>query len=104
MENLFIVPITPLQFTESSDSSGRNTIFGNTGADMFKNLFQTLVSDASEAERNYEQQKILLATGQIEDAHTVTIAGSYAQLSVDMLVALRNKAMESYNELMRLNI
>ena len=37
-------------------------------------------------------------------AHSVTIAGSYAQLTVDMLVSLRNKAMESYNELMRMNI
>ncbi|HCR83117.1 MAG TPA: flagellar hook-basal body complex protein FliE, partial [Lachnospiraceae bacterium] len=32
------------------------------------------------------------------------IAASEAQLSVDMLVQLRNKAIESYNELMRISL
>lgn len=104
MENLFIVPISPLQFTEDTDALNAGKVFGDTGADMFRQMFQTLVSEAADAERTFEQQKLLLATGQIEDAHTVTIAGSYAQLSVDMLVSMRNKVLESYNELMRLNI
>lgn len=104
MENLFIIPIRPLQFGEDADALNAGKVFGNTGADMFKNLFQTLASEAADAETAFEQQKLLLATGQTEDAHAVTIAGSYAQLSVDMLVSMRNKALESYNELMRLNI
>lgn len=104
MENLFIVPISPLQFKEDTDALNAGKVFGDTGADMFRQMFQTLVSEAADAEKTFEQQKLLLATGQIEDAHTVTIAGSYAQLSVDMLVSMRNKALESYNELMRLNI
>lgn len=104
MENLFIVPMRPLQFREGMDTLNSGKAYGNTGAEMFKDLFQTLVSEAADAEASFERQKLLLATGQIEDAHTVTIAGSYAQLSVDMLVSMRNKALESYNELMRLNI
>lgn len=32
------------------------------------------------------------------------VASSQAQLAVDMLVSLRNKAMESYNELMRISL
>ena len=49
-------------------------------------------------------QQYLLATGQIEDAHTVMIAASQAQVAVDMLVQLRNKALDSYNELMRISL
>ncbi len=45
-----------------------------------------------------------LATGQIEDPHTVGIASSEAQLAVDMLVALRTKAFEAYNEIMRISL
>ena len=44
------------------------------------------------------------ATGQIEDAHSVPIAGAQAQLAVDTLVNLRNKALESYTEIMRINL
>ena len=39
-----------------------------------------------------------------EDAHSVMIASSQAQLAVDMLVSLRNKALEAYNEVMRISI
>lgn len=49
-------------------------------------------------------QEYLLSTGQIDDAHTVPAAAAKAQLSVELLTALRNKALESYNEMMRISI
>lgn len=104
MENLFIIPLTPGQFQAGAESIGEGRTAGEDGAVMFRDVFQNMLSEAKEAEENYSQQQYLLATGQIEDAHSVTIAGSYAQLTVDMVVSLRNKALESYNELMRLNV
>ena len=50
------------------------------------------------------KNQYLLATGQIEDPHTVAIASSEAQLASDVLVSLRNKALEAYNEIMRINL
>ena len=55
-------------------------------------------------EQELTNQQYLLATGQVEDAHTVMIAASQAQVAVDMLVQLRNKALDSYNELMRISL
>lgn len=104
MENQFIVPITPIRLWGEADRSGVESVSGGKGAAVFRDVLESFVADAVEAEKSYEQQKYLLATGQIEDAHTVTIAGAYAQMTVDMVVSLRNKALESYNELMRLNI
>ena len=46
----------------------------------------------------------MLATGQTDDAHTEPIAAAKAQLSVELLVQLRNKALEAYNEIMRINL
>ena len=104
MDNFFIVPMNPVSFQNDLDLSKNEKILGSSGTDMFRDIFQSMISDAAAADTEYEKQKYLLATGQIEDAHSVTIAGSYAQLAVDMLVSLRNKAMESYNELMRMNV
>lgn len=104
MEELFIVPITPARIGEIGKLSAEERTSGADGVSMFSDIFRNMMSEATEAEENYAQQQYLLATGQIDDAHTVTIAGSYAQLTVDMLVALRNKALESYNELMRLSV
>ena len=59
---------------------------------------------SKDSQKNLEDKQYLLATGQIDDAHTIPIALSEAQLSVDLLVQLRNKAVEAYNELMRISL
>lgn len=51
-----------------------------------------------------ERKKYLLSTGQLDDAHTLPIAEAKAALSLDVLISLRNKAVETYNELMKISL
>ena len=46
----------------------------------------------------------LLATGQLDNPAEVTIANTKAAAAVDLLVQLRNKAVEAYSELMRISL
>lgn len=71
---------------------------------LFENVFKSALDNVASNEKSLEQAEYLLSTGQIEDAHTVPVASSMAQLSVDFLVQLRNKALDSYNELMRISL
>lgn len=71
---------------------------------MFRKIFENAVNDVEETEKNLVQQQYLLATGQVDDPHTVQIAASEAQLSTNMLVQLRNKTLDAYNELMRISL
>ena len=70
----------------------------------FKDIFTDAIKDVAQKEKELEESQYLLATGQIQDAHTVPVAAAKAQLSIDLMVTLRNKALESYNELMRINL
>ena len=70
----------------------------------FQNVFERTIQDVKNTQKNLEEQQYLLATGQTDDIHSVTIAAAEAQLSVDLLVQLRNKTVESINELMRMNV
>ncbi|MBM9602968.1 flagellar hook-basal body complex protein FliE [Desulfopila inferna] len=45
-----------------------------------------------------------LHTGEAENLHEVMIATAEADISIRMLVQMRNKALEAYNEIMRLQI
>jgi len=45
-----------------------------------------------------------VATGTATDLHAVSIAATKAQLGVTMTVALRNKAVEAYQEIMRMSV
>ncbi len=102
METNFITPIQTINSLGSVSSSlGTQKTEGES---LFKSIFETAVQNVEEAEAYHEQQEYLLATGQIDDAHTVTIAASEAQLAVDMLVQLRNKAIDAYNELIRISL
>lgn len=45
-----------------------------------------------------------LATGQAPDLHSVMIASEKSMISFQMAVQVRNKAMEAYQEIMRMQI
>lgn len=45
-----------------------------------------------------------LATGQLSDIHSYTVAASKAQLGVQLTVALRNQLLGAYQEIMRMQV
>lgn len=44
------------------------------------------------------------ATGKLENIHDYTIAASEASVATQLTVALRNKAVEAFNEIMRMQV
>lgn len=101
MNEMFITPIRPMEFGKPGEMQ---KIGKTTGIDTFKGVFENAIGNVRTTEEDLVNKQYLLATGQIEDAHSVGIAASQAQLSLDMLVSLRNKALEAYNEIMRVNL
>ncbi len=73
------------------------------GDAVFKDIFKEAVNNIKQTDDEVTKQQYLLATGQTDDVHNLTIAATKAQLSVDYMVQLRNRAMESYGEVMRIN-
>lgn len=71
---------------------------------FFSDVFKSAVDQVRETQADVEYKQYLLSTGQIDDAHTLPIAEAKAGLAVDVLITLRNKALESYNELIKINI
>lgn len=104
METNFITPMQPwTSISGIEGNSARNT--GSVAANsLFQSIFENAVQDVRNTESNLQSQQYLLSTGQINDPHTVQIAASEAQLATNMLVQLRNKALDAYNELMRISL
>lgn len=100
MNQAFITSISPMQrLTEMQQNKGVGGVKGE-----FQNIFEETISEVVNTQKELESQQYLLATGQLEDGHTLSIAAAQASLSVDLLVQLRNKAVESYNEIMRMSV
>lgn len=99
---MFIVPINPIGSVEDLNKVSAKP--SKEGSELFKDVLQGAINNVVETGQDFEKQQYLMATGEVEDTHSLTIAAAKAQLSVDMMVQLRNKTMEAYSELMRLQI
>jgi len=67
-------------------------------------IFGAAVNAVKETDAAKTQMEYLMATGQLDNPALLTIASTKAQLSVQLLVQLRNRALDAYNELMRISV
>ena len=70
--------------------------FGELVSDGLQNLQQTQANADGLAQQ--------AATGDLTDLHDYMIASTQAQLTTELTVAVRNKAVESFNDIMRMQI
>lgn len=99
--------ITPMQLWSIGDgqlNEAQSAVVANTDASLFKNVFKNALDQVRETQADVEHKQYLLSTGQLDDAHTLPIAEAKASLSVDVLITLRNKTLEAYNELIKMNV
>ena len=82
----------------------QNTVQETPVADPFTDIFQSAINAVRETDAEKVQMEYLMATGQLDNPALLTIASTKAQLSVELLVQLRSKALDAYNELMRINL
>ena len=73
-------------------------------ADPITDIFQSAVQAVRETDAEKVQMEYLMATGQLDNPALLTTALSKASLSVNLLVQLRNRALDAYNELIRINL
>lgn len=70
----------------------------------FGSLFSELIQDVKDTDAEFTQGQYLLATGQLDNPAQVTLAGQKAYFAVDLLVQLRNRALDAYNELKNMSV
>ncbi|KXL54496.1 flagellar hook-basal body complex protein FliE [Anaerotignum neopropionicum] len=92
--------LQPMQLLEHLNTKNS----GTSSQYDFRNIFLEAASNVVETQNDVAKEQYLFATGQSEDTHSLGIAASKAQISVDLLVNLRNKALDSYNELMKMSL
>ena len=103
----FIVPMTPwgpIGVNGNLDQVQQNAPAASGEVSLFKSVFKDTVGRVKETQADVENKQYLLMTGQLDDAHTLPIAEAKAGIALDVLITLRNKTMESYNELIKINV
>jgi flagellar hook-basal body complex protein FliE len=88
----------------TSTSAARGADAVGTGGQAGGNLFTDSLQSASGAQGKADGLMTQAATGELADLTSVMSAMTEAQLSTQLTVAVRNKAVESFNEIMRMQI
>ncbi len=72
--------------------------------DHFSTLISSHIEQVNDAQQAADDAIAKLHSGEAQNLHDVMIAVEQADLSLRMLVQIRNKALSAYDEIMRMQI
>jgi flagellar hook-basal body complex protein FliE len=82
--------------------SHRTTSQQPTGEQGFGKLVENLVQETNQAQLNSDQAIEDLVSGKTDNIQQVVMAVANAEMSFQLFMELRNKLIDSYNEIMRM--
>ena len=77
------------------------TVGGTSGAG-FGNVLTSAVQNLSDQESTANSLAVKAVTGDLTDIHQATLAATRAQVTMELVSAVRNKGVEAFNEIMRM--
>jgi flagellar hook-basal body complex protein FliE len=72
------------------------------GGPNFQNMFNGFLKDVNEMQIKADQSIQKMVSGEIKDVHQVMLAVGEAKTAFNLLLEIRNKTMEAYQEVMRM--
>ena len=99
---MYIIPmngITPLESISNSD-----VLKTKESSASFTDVFKQAVKNVEDTHQACEEDSVKVALGEVDDLHTVQINLQKAATSLEVLVSMKNTAVDSYNEIMRMSI
>ena len=101
---MFITPITPLGQLDGLRINQQIEPGKTAAALPFQDVFKSAVENLIETDRVTNSDSAYLAAGEFDDLHALGINATKAYLATRMVVEVRNRAMEAYSEIMRINV
>ena len=86
--------------TGASKTAGTDNVSGQGFGDMIAKAIDNVQS----TQANADSLATKAATGDLTDVHDYMIAATQAQVTTELTVAVRNKAVEAFNDIMRMQI
>lgn len=77
---------------------------GAGGASAFSALFEQAVNRVNDYQRTADGAVERFLTGEDEDLHRVAMATQQAEVSFELFLQMKNKVIQAYQEMMRLQV
>ncbi len=70
----------------------------------FKTSFASMINQVQGLQEKASAAQTRLVSGEVEDIHQVMIAAEEASVAFEMMMEVRNKLLEAYQEIMRMQM
>lgn len=109
-----IIPVSSVPFISSISGTGNTIPVGGgsnltetgrtTSGSTFSDFFKDAVSQIEELDAIKTQDSYALAVGDADNLAEIAINAQKYDLAVQLMVEMRNKLLDSYSEIMRMNV
>jgi flagellar hook-basal body complex protein FliE len=94
-------PIAPISSPASTPGVGQT---GGAGSADFGSSLSSAMDQLNSLNQNADNLATQVATGTLKNPHDYLIAANEASMTTQVAVAVRNKALEAFNEIMRMQL
>jgi flagellar hook-basal body complex protein FliE len=97
-----VSPIAPVQgVLPSNFVSGAGAVTGTDGSGFASSLTGA-VDNLQQLQSTSKELAVSAVTGDLSDIHNATLASSRAQITLELMATVRNKGVDAFNEIMRM--
>jgi flagellar hook-basal body complex protein FliE len=96
--------INSIQAINNSIGLERKAQSVSSNGPSFESMLNKYINQADSAVKDSESMAISLAKGDAVNLHDVTIAAQKASIAVSLTTTVRDKAVEAYQDIMRMQI
>ncbi|HEV7956241.1 MAG TPA: flagellar hook-basal body complex protein FliE [Marisediminicola sp.] len=75
---------------------------GNAGDGAFQAQLSGAIDNLQQLQGTSNELAIRAVTGDLDDIHSATIASTRAAVTLELVAAVRNKGVDAFNEIMRM--
>jgi len=93
--------INSLSSISTADMLKQKDKIGTTSGEDFAQHLKSALNDVNEQQEDSQKAIANMATGQVKDLHQAALAIDKAEISMNLMLEIRNKALSAYKELAR---
>ena len=100
----YVAPVADTTSTSATGTAGSTSSTGSSTGGDFGNLVLDGLNRLEGLTDKSDTLAVKAATGDLQSIHDYTIAASETSTATQLTVAVRNKAIDAFNEIMRMQV
>jgi flagellar hook-basal body complex protein FliE len=95
-----VTPVIPSRYLDAASQSSSAT--SGASSNDFANAITSAIDNVQATQNDAHTLAIQAVSGNLSDIHQATIAAARASVTLELVSAVRNKGVDAFNEIMRM--